>query len=398
VVLLAGEAFLCARYGIAATTPGQAGYESILSQLTATVFGRGFGYHFTMASVLIVLALSANTSFAGFPRLCRVLAADKFMPEPFLHRGRRLVFSYGILALSAVSALLLIVFRGITDHLIPLFAIGALSAFTVSQAAMVRHWLRARSRHARTALFMNAAGACATGAALCVVLFSKFLEGAWISVVLVLILIEMFRRVRRHYDFLARVTKPEGSLVLAREIPPLAVVPVRRWDAVSIKGLNFALGIAPEVIAVQILTDDREVDNLSDNWAKLVIEPARELGLEPPRLRVLRSEYRRLFSPLLELIEELTKANPNRQITVVIPELVEPRWYLSLLHAHSAALMRALLHYRGGPQVVVVSVPWYLRDWYPEQRRLRSVRRLFRRTSTQPVERSASSLARRRSK
>ena len=158
-VMLAGIAFLCRAYGIGATEPGQAGYESILSQLTAAVVGRGVFYYITIGSVLSVLALSANTGFADFPRLCRVIAADGFLPSGFAHRGRRLVYSQGIIVLALLSAGLLIAFGGITDHLIPLFAIGAFLAFTLSQAGMVVHWLRLGGEHAKKSMMINAAGA-----------------------------------------------------------------------------------------------------------------------------------------------------------------------------------------------------------------------------------------------
>ncbi len=183
-VMLAGIAYLCHVYTIGATEPGQAGYQSILSQLVAAVIGRGLFYYITIGSVLGVLALSANTGFADFPRLCRVIASDGFLPGGFAHRGRRLVYSQGIIVLAVLSAGLLIAFGGITDHLIPLFAVGAFLAFTLSQAGMVMHWWRLGGAHAKKSMVINAAGAVSTGVTLVVVLVSKFLEGAWIMIAL----------------------------------------------------------------------------------------------------------------------------------------------------------------------------------------------------------------------
>ena len=160
-VLLAGIAYLCRAYGIGATEPGQAGYQSVLSQLVAAVTGRGLFYYVTIGSVISVLALSANTGFADFPRLCRVIAQDGFLPRGFAHRGRRLVYSQGIMVLAGLSAGLLIGFGGITDRLIPLFAVGAFLAFTLSQAGMVEHWRRSADEHAGTSMAINAAGATA---------------------------------------------------------------------------------------------------------------------------------------------------------------------------------------------------------------------------------------------
>ena len=181
-MLLAGIALLCRAYGIAATNPGGPGYESVLSMLTRAVMGHGWFYYLTIASVLLVLALSANTAFADFPRLTRAIAADDYMPHIFLMRGRRLLYSWGIYVLVALTALLLIVFGGVTDRLIPLFAIGAFMAFTLSQAGMVMHWKR--EGKARVRMLVNGVGAAATGITTLVVLVAKFVEGAWITALL----------------------------------------------------------------------------------------------------------------------------------------------------------------------------------------------------------------------
>jgi amino acid transporter len=370
MILLGGIAFLCSAYQITATPPGEHGYQSVLSQVVAAVVGRGPFYYVTIAAVVAVLVLSANTSFADFPRVCRMLAADKFLPEPFVHRGRRLAFSHGILVLGVLSAILLIIFGGITEGLIPLFAVGALSAFTASQVGMIAHWKKRHGAGSRRALILNAVGATATAATLCVVLVSKLREGAWIALVLIAGMLILFRQVRRHYDFIAKVTATQASLEIGPPKLPIAVVPMRRWDAVTLKALRFAFGFAPDVVAVQVLTADREVDDLTARWEELAVEPARKLGMSPPRLVVLRSKYRQLYAPLLGLVTDLAHQHPDRQIAVIVPELVEPRWYHYFLHNHTASVIKALLLYRGGPQIVVVSTPWYLRDWMPEQRRM----------------------------
>lgn len=367
IVLLIGIAILSRAYGITATEPGAPGYESVLSRLTAAVVGRGAFYYVTIASVVAVLMFSANTSFADFPRVCRILAVDRFLPEPFAHRGRRLTFSHGIVVLALLSALLLVVFRGITDHLIPLFAVGALSAFTMSQAGMVAHWRKQRTRGARRSLVMNGIGAVATGATLLVVLASKLGEGAWISVALVAAMVMVFKKVRSHYDFIAKVTATDASLAVGPPHEPLAVVPMRRWDAVALKAMAFAIGFADEVIAVQVLTGDRHVDDLTERWNDLAVEPLRKKGRAAPRLVVLRSEYRRLYAPLLDFVRKLETEHPDRPIAVIVSELVEPRWYEELFHSHTASLMKALLLFRGGPQTVVVSTPWYVGEWQPER-------------------------------
>jgi amino acid transporter len=367
-LLLVGIALLTQTYHVTATPPGRPGYESVLSRLTAAVVGRGAFYRVTMASVLLVLAFSANTSFADFPRVCRVLASDRFLPEPLVHRGRRLTFSHGIVVLAVLSAILLVAFRGVTDALIPLFAVGALAAFTMSQAGMVVHWRRRSGRSATRALLLNATGSLATGATLAVVLVSKFVEGAWISILLVIGMVVLFRNVRAHYDFIAKATATTASLAVGPPRRPLAVVPMRRWDSVALKAMRFAIGLAEEVIAVQVLTGDREVDDLTARWDEIAVQPLRAQGREPPRLVVLRSQYRRLFTPLLEFITRLEQEHPGRPIAVIVPELVEPRWYHHFLHNHTASMMKALLLFRGGPETVIVNTPFYLHEWTPEAR------------------------------
>ena len=173
-VLLAGISYLVKAYGIMATDPGQPGYQSVLSMLIAAVFGRGVFYYVAIASILLVLSLSANTAFADFPRLGRALAANNYMPHGFGQRGRRLVYGHGIWALAFLSAVLLIVFGGVTDRLIPLYAVGAFLAFTLSQAGMVRHWWKMRGRGWVKSAMINGSGAFVTGITVVVVLVAKF--------------------------------------------------------------------------------------------------------------------------------------------------------------------------------------------------------------------------------
>ncbi len=359
VALLAGIAYLARAYGIGATEPGRTGYESVLSQLVAAVVGHSMFYYVTIGALLTVLALSANTSFAGFPRLCRIIALDDFLPHAFATRGRRLVFSLGIYMLTAYAALLLIIFGGITDRLIPLFAIGAFLAFTLSQAGMVAHWWRVGGPHARKSLLINGVGALATASTLTVVLVAKFAEGAWITLLLIPGLLVLFRRVRRHYRQVARETACETPLDLTNLTKPIVVVPIQGWDMIARKGLRFALKLSPEVYVVQICDEDAQ-ERLRAHWADYVEQPARAAGLPAPQLVVIPSPYRHLFSLLLAYITQLKDSHPNRQIAVIIPQLIEHRWYHYLLHNQRASILKALLLLRGDQRVVVINVPWYL--------------------------------------
>jgi amino acid transporter len=211
VMLLAGLGVLVRAYGVTATPPGQAGFESVLSQVVAAVSGRGAYYYVTMTAVLLVLAFSANTSFADFPRVCRVLAADRYLPAEFARRGSRLVFTNGIVVLALLAALLLIVFKGITDHLIPLFAIGALLAFTMSQLGMVAHWQRSTEPNRLPRLILNALGATATAMALLIVIVSKFTHGAWITAIVIPGFVILFRSMKQYNDRLTDITRTAGA-------------------------------------------------------------------------------------------------------------------------------------------------------------------------------------------
>ena len=359
IVLLAGIAFLSRAYGIGATEPDAPGYESVLSQLVSAVVGRGVFYYVTIGVVLIVLALSANTSFAGFPRLCQIVARDDFLPHAFAIRGRRLVFSLGIYVLTAFAAVLLIIFGGITDRLIPLFAVGAFLAFTLSQAGMAAHWRRAREPQTWRNMLVNGVGATATAITLAVILVAKFAEGAWITLLLIPAMLMLFYAVNRHYASVARELAYHAPLDLRGLRHPMVIVPMKGWDRVAHKSLRFALKLSDEVYAVQIRSNEK-MDDLAALWPEMVEAPTRLLGIPPPHLVVLESPYRRLVGPLLDYITTFTDEHPDRQIAVIIPDLVEQHWYHYLLHNQQGEVLKALLLLRAQERVVVIGVPWYL--------------------------------------
>jgi amino acid transporter len=361
-VLLAGIAFLARAYHIGATDPDNPAYQSMISQLVGAIMGHGLFYYVTIGSVLSVLALSANTSFADFPRLCRLLAQDDFLPHAFSNRGRRLVYSWGIAILSTFAALLLIAFGGITDRLIPLFAVGAFLAFTLSQAGMVVHWKRAGDKKAFTSLLINAVGAISTAIALTVVIAAKFVEGAWITLLIIPILLTMFHAVSKHYASVAQFIQCPRPMNVTGLQPPVIVVPIKSWSILAENALRFALRLSPDVIAVHIGGAEGEAYHLRTQWEQYVEKPIHDAGLPQPRLMVLASPYRRLFTPLFTYINQLKEENPGRIIAVIIPELVESHWYQYLLHNQRATGLKAALLLRGDKRVVVINVPWYLRE------------------------------------
>src|ERR1700693_1620351 len=218
IVLLGGIAVLVRYYGIMATDPGAPGYQSVLSMVTAAVAGKGIFYDVTMFSVLLVLCLSANTAFADFSRLCRMIARDDYLPHSLATRGRRLVFSQGIWALAMLAGLLLILFQGVTDRLIPLFAVGAFIAFTLSQAGMVGAlWRTASGFEAAHGILINGLGALATGITVMVIVVAKFAEGAWVVVLLLPAVVVFMKSVRRHYEKVEQETLVKGRVVLRSE-------------------------------------------------------------------------------------------------------------------------------------------------------------------------------------
>jgi amino acid transporter len=358
ILLLGGIAWLAQIYHIGATDPGDPGYQSMLSQLLGAVVGRGTFYFIAIASIVLVLVFSANTSFADFPRLCNIISETGYLPRTFGTRGRRLVYSIGILVLAGIAAILLIVFRGVTDRLIPLFAIGAFLAFTMSQAGMVMHWKRIGGAHARHSMIINGIGAFATGLTLIVILCAKFLEGAWITVLLMPILLFAMISVKRHYEAVSREVETPIAFNPGKPNPPIVVVPVQRWNKIAAKALRFSLNISSDVHAVHIECPDSE--ELVKQWRTQVALPAQESGLQEPDLVVLASPYRFIVATIVNYTLDLAKGNSGRTVAVVIPELVESRWYHYLLHNQRASILKAALLLKGNGRIVVINVPWYL--------------------------------------
>jgi hypothetical protein len=359
ILLLAGIAYLCDAYEIGATESGKAGYESALSQLVGATTGKGWFYYFTIGSILLVLALQANTAFAGFPRLCQVVARNGYLPRSFAHRGRRLVYSQGIYALIFLAGSLLLMFGGVTERLIPLFAIGAFLAFTMSQLGMVEHWKRTGGRRARRSMFINGLGATATAITTLVISVSKFREGAWVTLLIIPALMFLMSVINAHYRRVDREIAYSGELPMSNLRPPLVVVPIRAWNKVSEKALRFAVTLSPDVIALYVDSGDEET-NLFRVWQSRVEDPMRRAGLTPPESVAIRSPYRLVLTPILNYILDLERQHTDRRIAVIVPSLVERHWHQRFLHNRSGELLTSLLLRKGDRRIVVVNVPWYL--------------------------------------
>jgi hypothetical protein len=360
--LLAGIALLCRAYGIAATDPDGAAYESVLSMLTRAVMGHGFFYYLTIASVLLVLALSANTAFADFPRLTRAIALDSYMPRVFLLRGRRLLYSWGIYILVALTATLLIIFGGVTDRLIPLYAIGAFMAFTLSQAGMVMHWKR--QGNALLRMSVNALGAVATGITAVVVLVAKFVDGAWVTALLILLMIVVMRAVKRHYDRVNREIDLDRPIVPAEIKEPIVILPIDRWSRISEKALSFALSMSNDIRCLHVQVAE-EPDRICEDWERDVASPLRTAGKCVPKLEILKSPYRYILAPVTDYIFKTERETSFQKICVLVPELVVRHWWENLLHNRRADLLKVMLLMRGNRRIIVINIPWYLEETTP---------------------------------
>jgi hypothetical protein len=333
-----------------------------VSILATAVFGRGWFYYLTMGAILLALPISANTAFSDFPRLARAIAAHDYLPHVFLLRGRRLLFSHGIYALTGFTAVILFLFDGVTDKLIPLYAIGAFIAFTLSQTGMVVHWYKQEGGYRRHwwHMFVNGIGALATGLTTLVVLVTKFMSGAWVTALLIPILILIMLGVKRHYSRVKREMKDMTPVNLKNLEPPIVVIPMARWDRVTEKALRFGILLSKEIKVVHIHSDDEEDEGLDGLWEDKVVTPMRRENLQEPELVTIPSTYRFILSPLMDYVLKLEDENPGRKVAVLLPEMVVAHWWENLLHGQRVQLLKLMLLLKGNQRIVIVNIPWYL--------------------------------------
>ncbi|HXR87848.1 MAG TPA: APC family permease [Stellaceae bacterium] len=366
--LLGGIAITAHAFGVMAMDQSQPGYQSVLSQLVAALCGRGGLYYVTIGSILAVLCLSANTSFVDFPRMCHLVARDGNLPRPFAVPGRRLVYSVGILFLAVSCGALLTVFGGITDRLIPLFAVGAFLAFTMSQAGMAAHWWRKRSKERSgttlAKLLINGTGACITGAALIIIVTAKFTEGAWITVIVIPLTILALLAIGRYYRALDnQLLSGDPVFALPSQVAPRILVPIQRWDRVTAKALRYAIALSDDVTVIHVTRlggpdDHEDNEKLRRDWDRFVGRSMRAERRPMPDFRIMRSEYRSIVAPTLRVIEE---GRPDHPVIVVLPELIEGSWWERLFHVHRERRLRARLLRYGDRPLAVLGVPWQLR-------------------------------------
>jgi hypothetical protein len=381
-LLLLGIGYLARAYHVAAMDQSHPGYQSVVSQLVGAVVGRGLIYYLTLGSVLAVLCLSANTSFVDFPRLCHLLAKDDFLPRTFAAAGRRLVYSAGVLILALAAGLLLAAFGGITDRLIPLYAVGAFLAFTLSQVGMVMHWRKTmgnRSEHnlvglekygksrSYVKLWVNGVGAAGTAGALTIILAAKFTQGAWLTMIAIPLMIVLFRSVHRRYAQFEQQMKCLQPVDLTHNEPLVVFIPVTAWNRVTSKTLRFALRLSADVVAIHIsnLEGDAAAGDASafrQQWAQQVEQPACAAGVPPPKLVLPVSPYREFTGPILTEIDKVKSHSPRRQVVVVLPRVIEKHWWAALLHSRRASQLRTALRRREDFRAVVIEVPWFVEE------------------------------------
>ena len=324
-------------------------HETVVSQLARQVFGGGIIYYYIQGVSMLILVLAANTAFADFPRLAFFMARDGYLPRQFSNRGDRLVFSNGVVMLTVVAGGLIVVFDGDTHALIPLYAVGVFTSFTLSQASMVRRWLRLRPPRWPWRVAISTLGAVTTGTVLVVVAATKFLDGAWIVIALIAILIMIFVAIRRHYEDVAGQLSLEGYGT-PEEMSHTVLVLVGDLHRGVVEALQYARTLSPGAKAVYVETDPERTRRLEEKWGRH--------GLGVP-LVVLNSPYRSLLGPLLEYVQHLTERPGKHVVTMVIPEFIPARWWQHLLHNQTALLIKGALLFRRN--VIVTDVPYHLK-------------------------------------
>lgn len=322
--------------------------ETVVSQLARQIFKGGYFYYVVQVATTLILILAANTAFAGFPRLASLLAQDNYMPRQLNSLGDRLAFSNGIMLLGLASGLLVVLFNANTHRLIPLYAVGVFTSFTLSQSGMVLHWVREKGRHWVPKVFINSSGSIATLVALVVIGVTKFTHGAWMVFIFIPLVILWFLAVHKHYASLPQQLHPDFVDLLPAKLHRV-LIPISTFHKGTVKTLSYALSLSNDVRAVYVGLDPERTRTMQDIWKGWCIDIP---------LVILESPYRSIIQPLTQYIDQLQAEEPDQVITVVIPEFVPAKWWQAILHNQTAWMIRGALLFKKG--VVVTTSRHFL--------------------------------------
>ncbi len=333
------------------TQPYPSHDQTVFSQMGLLVFGNGPVYVVLQFATAAILTLAANTAYADFPRLSSIIARDGYLPRQFANRGDRLVFSNGVLFLAGAAGVLIIAFGGLTNKLIPLYAVGVFTSFTLSQFGMVRHHQKEHEKGYKRNIVINGVGSVATGIVTVIIATTKFTEGAWIVLVIIPLIILLFRAIHRHYQ-----SVQDGLAVTpdyrVRKMNHTVVVLVGSVHRGVLEALAYAKSLRPnKLLALSVVSDEEEQAKIEAAWE--------DFGLDVP-LEILYSPYRELARPVLRYVDELDAQRENDIVTIVIPEFVVGSWWAQLLHNQSALFLKGRLLFR--KNTVVTSVPYHVVD------------------------------------
>ena len=330
--------------------------QTVVSQLGRIILGTGPVYYFLQIITLLVLMLAANTSYADFPRLCYFLARDGFLPRQLSLLGDRLVYSNGIILLSSCAGILAIIFKGEVNAIIPLYAVGVFTSFTLSQAGMVRHWFQGQTRNWRASAIMNGLGAFATLMVLFVIISTKFLLGAWLVVVAIPLVVVLFAAIHQHYQYVAQrlsiqdlaprsyISAPKPAVITHP-----AVVVVGQLNRGTVEALDYARTIADEIVAVHVDIGSTNREKLQEKWQNL----QSDIPLE-----IIESPYRSVIDPIVDFVTEFKERHPDVYTTVIIPVFVPRNWWDSILHNQTTLFLKNAL--RAKKNRIVTTVRYYL--------------------------------------
>lgn len=354
--IFAGITFLTYKFGIVFSPT-----ETVVSQIASTVFGKGFVYYVIQLSTAVILLFAANSAFASFPRLASILGQKKYLPTRFANLGDRLAYSNGIVMLSIVATTLIYVFDGNSHALIPLYAIGVFTSFTLSQAGMVKRNIELKARNWQLKVLLSAFGALATLITLLILFESKFLEGSWIVAILITFLFTMFRKTNRRYhktniELDLKKGGIGGLLKPIKEFKPKVVVPVSRIHKGTLSALRFAASLSDDVVAVIVDVNQTETERLKLNW--------RAMNFKIP-LIILSSPYRSIMNPFLEFLTEIDEREPEKgEAVVIMPSFVPGKFWQNILHNQTAAILKTSLLYkkRASEQTrIIVEIPYQMK-------------------------------------